>query len=168
MLQYLLLRLKLISRYGVPEWLVVKIDCSWAFASLEDNCEPSIEEQAGELRLVCGSGQQLWLHQGPIRDCVCPARLTPAGVYVSAPLREEGTGRKSCGLVLVFLAGCMWESSCILTGQWKVTVEKRLLKEEIWSEDELLLLVMLTPIFKGFSLQGPPKSSHYLPPYVAF
>lgn len=47
-------------------------------------------------------------------------------------------------------------------------IKKRLLEEEIWSEDELLLLMMLTPIFKGFSLQGPPKSSHYLSPYAAF
>lgn len=57
--------------------------------------------------------------------------------------------------------------SCTVTRQGKV-IMRRLLEEEIGSEDELLLQGMLTPIFKGFSLQGPPKSSHYLSPYAAF
>lgn len=109
-----------------PEWLVVKIDCSWAFASLENNSEPSIEEQARELILVCGSGQQLWLHQGPIRDCVCPARLTPAGVYVSAPLQETGGGGKGCGrFSRCFLSWkYVGKHSRIVTGQWKVMIKK--------------------------------------------
>lgn len=100
------------------EWLVVRMDWSWAFASLENNSELSIQEQAGELILVCGWGQQLWLHQGPIRGCVSPARLTPAGVYVSAPLQETGGDRgekRVEGSVAVFLTGNTLENTVVLS-----------------------------------------------------
>lgn len=89
-------------------------------ASLENNSELSIQGQALELIPGCGWGQQLWLHQGPIRGRVSPARPAPAGVYVSAPLqetegdggRQQGRGRRRCRGVK------LW--SCKLETRWKI------------------------------------------------
>lgn len=75
------------------EWVVVIMDLGLSFASLENNSGLSIQGQALRLIPGRGRGQQLWLHQGPIRGCVSSARPAPAGVYVSAPLQEtEGDG----------------------------------------------------------------------------
>ena len=67
------------------------------FFSLENNSELSIQGQALGLIPACGWGQQLWLHQEPIRGLVSPTRPTPARVYVSAPLQETDGGREREG-----------------------------------------------------------------------
>lgn len=90
--------LKMISRYCVL-WVGSRYNgLELSFASLENNSELSIQGQALELILVCGWGQQLWLHQGPIRGCVSPARPTPAGgLCVSTPAGDRRRRREAGG-----------------------------------------------------------------------
>lgn len=85
--------------------------------------------------------------------------------------RREAGGQSGNGWRVVVSCGCVnWKHvgkhCCAVTEQDKV-IRQGPLEEEFGLEDELLLWMTLTPIFKGFSLQGPPKSSHYLSPYSA-
>lgn len=57
------------------------------------------------------------------------------------------------------------EYCCTVTEQEKN--HYTVMEEDTGLEDELLLWMMLTPIFKGVSLQGPPNTSHYLSPHAA-
>lgn len=64
---------------------------------------------------------------------------------------------------MLFILEMFGKYNCTGTEQEK----SGLLDKEVGSEDELLLQTMLTPISKGFSLQGPPKS-YYLSPMLLF
>lgn len=80
-------------------------------ASPENNSELSMSGQGPDLLPGYGWGQQLCLHQGPIRGWL-PASPTPAAAHASAPLQraerdggkqEDGGGRSGVNLELCIL-----------------------------------------------------------------